>query len=61
VEDPSLQDLSPEDKLLFAKYGKLPKHTDLMKKKKKTTFDSADWMLHKQDSNKQQAVNGRAK
>ncbi|EGG19393.1 hypothetical protein DFA_02180 [Cavenderia fasciculata] len=44
TEQPNLDNMSPEDRKAYEKYGgRLPKQSALLAKKDKKFFDSADW------------------
>jgi len=38
-----LDKMTPEEEKMFKKYGRLPKQSQLLAKKDKKYFDSADW------------------
>jgi len=40
---PDLAKMTPEERKAFEKYGRLPKQSQLLAKKDKKYFDSADW------------------
>ncbi|KYQ93742.1 hypothetical protein DLAC_05131 [Tieghemostelium lacteum] len=46
----NLDSLSPEEKKLYEKYGRLPKQSQLLAKKDKKYFDSADWAKGQHDA-----------
>ncbi|KAF2070857.1 hypothetical protein CYY_007828 [Polysphondylium violaceum] len=47
---PNLDNMTPEEKHLYEKYGRLPKQSQLLAKRDKKYFDSADWAKGQQDS-----------
>eukprot|EP01133_Synstelium_polycarpum_P016179 gene16179-19257_t len=44
---PNFDNMSPEEKKMFEKYGRLPNQSKLLEKKEKKFFDSADYNLNK--------------
>jgi len=55
TEDRDPSTYTEEEKAIIAKYGRLPKQSDIVKKRNqklqqgKPRFDSADWEMHKND------------
>ncbi|EFA84053.1 hypothetical protein PPL_03126 [Heterostelium album PN500] len=51
---PNFDNMSADEKRLYEKYGRLPKQSQLLAKKDKKFFDSADWAKGQHEAKEQQ-------